>query len=830
MSTKKLVFTKGDETRPKIENLNNPEVLNTSIFSDIYSRAFDLIYGIATQQIDVNNDQNRERNNIVAFIGERGSGKTSCLKSVYKALSEHTFVSGIKEKILFNTSLPTIDPSYLDEQSNILEIVIAHLFKIFKQQVNTNVQTLGEDRLEKKRQLVKRFQEVKDALDCLNSKRIENKYHNDSIEELSKLAAGSNLREKMEKLVDCFLKYCSDGDDASKRILVISIDDLDVQTNHTYKMVEQIRKYLIVDKVVILIGVKLVQLSDLIKKKFSEDFNSDAGKDAQIDDMVARYLMKLLPLSHRLILPSYSEIPDIELILQGETTYDKELSIRDRVLKLIYDKTHMMFYNIYAQDSLIVPYNLREFLNLLSLLDGLPSLHSLPDDEREVKKKINRNIFRQYFVESWSLDKLTPKQTVFIEELTNCDATLINKYIIDYFYREYEAYLEEKKFRFDRAILQIQNKSYNVSIGDVFYVLSLISNINDVVTKRLIFAVKTVYSMLLHDKFNEMITYESLKEHSELLYNYQNHTRSYKAMNKLNHIFDYEAMIGDVILNIDYDRRPEYAPLYMTVTTTSILHEIYDSILFKYKNDIIDIEEDKDMFNLFEFFLLSTSYYAFPYHARSSRMSHHNSFPITKYPDDSTITINFISILPNITKFYNLYRKYVYLELTQQEASTNNDFNSFKDFFNLIHYFNKYSLIYKLISTKEVVNPKEKEHFKDKVVERTAIYNIEHIEILEDYIGNIHKYRLTPNSNSEEVVVNEDIDNRNFENILSMLDKLSNFCYYRFSNDREQYEDIAYTHLKEIPEFLARVKDSPKLKTLFMFIYNNRQWKTSAEQ
>lgn len=427
MCTKKLVFTKGDETRPKIENLNNSKVLNASIFSDIYNRAFDLIYGIATQQIVEHNDQNRERNNIVAFIGERGSGKTSCLKSVYKALPEHEFSSDAKDKIIFNTSLPTIDPSYLDEQSNILEIVIAHLFKIFKQQVNTNVQTLGEDRVEKKRQLVKRFQEVKDALDCLNSNRKENKYHNDSIEELSKLAAGSNLREKMEKLVDCFLKYCSDGDDASKKILVISIDDLDVQTNHTYKMVEQIRKYLIIDKVVILLGVKLVQLSDLIKKKFSEDFNSDAGKDAQIDDMVARYLMKLLPLSHRLILPSYSEIPDIELILQDETQYDKKLSIRDRVLKLIYIKTHMMFYNIYAQDSLIVPYNLRELLNLLSLLDDLPSLHTIPDDKREGKKKNNRKIFRQYFVESWSLDKLTPKQTVFIEELTNCDATLINK-------------------------------------------------------------------------------------------------------------------------------------------------------------------------------------------------------------------------------------------------------------------------------------------------------------------------------------------------------------------------------------------------------------------
>ena len=161
-----------------------------------------VIYGAGDAGMITQNALERDTStcyNIVAFIGERGSGKTSCLKSVYKALPEHEFSSDAKDKIIFNTSLPTIDPSYLDEQSNILEIVIAHLFKIFKQLVNTNAQTLGEDKLEKKRQLVKRFQEVKDALDCLNSNRKENKYHNDSIEELSKLAAGSNLREKMEK-------------------------------------------------------------------------------------------------------------------------------------------------------------------------------------------------------------------------------------------------------------------------------------------------------------------------------------------------------------------------------------------------------------------------------------------------------------------------------------------------------------------------------------------------------------------------------------------------------------------------------------------------------
>ena len=106
-------------------------------------------------------------------------------------------------------------------------------------------------------QLVKKFQDVKEALDCTKPKGNKS-ISNDSIEQLSKLASGSNLHDSMEELVDCYLNYFKSENDDNSQVLVIAIDDLDVQTSHTYQMVEQIRKYLIIDKVLILMGVKLV--------------------------------------------------------------------------------------------------------------------------------------------------------------------------------------------------------------------------------------------------------------------------------------------------------------------------------------------------------------------------------------------------------------------------------------------------------------------------------------------------------------------------------------------------------------------------------------------
>ena len=107
---KKLIFTQGDETRPKFEDLRDEATLKESIFADIYDSAFTLIKEISKSSKHIDNKHNRERNNIIAFIGERGSGKTSCLKSIYHSLNKQqgmalpSPIDGIN--VSFNNKLP----------------------------------------------------------------------------------------------------------------------------------------------------------------------------------------------------------------------------------------------------------------------------------------------------------------------------------------------------------------------------------------------------------------------------------------------------------------------------------------------------------------------------------------------------------------------------------------------------------------------------------------------------------------------------------------------------------------------------------------------------
>lgn len=78
----------GEETRPVIEDIIFPLEKNESLFAEQYKKVFEEINRFLSLQSDKREEHNEDINNIMAFIGERGSGKTSCMMSVAKSLAE----------------------------------------------------------------------------------------------------------------------------------------------------------------------------------------------------------------------------------------------------------------------------------------------------------------------------------------------------------------------------------------------------------------------------------------------------------------------------------------------------------------------------------------------------------------------------------------------------------------------------------------------------------------------------------------------------------------------------------------------------------------------
>ena len=178
--TKIIYYRKGDESFPKTEDLSKKD-WNEYLFSDIYEKAVGLISDIVkvnvlnkektfTDNINIEAERvkcyskevfNNTRNNIVAFIGERGAGKTSCLQTMYNGLCN---IACLKELYcIFDRKLPIIDPSYFNEHSNILEIVIAQMFLVFKNELQCSNNYLSPDNnfLEKKENWLNVFKMLK---------------------------------------------------------------------------------------------------------------------------------------------------------------------------------------------------------------------------------------------------------------------------------------------------------------------------------------------------------------------------------------------------------------------------------------------------------------------------------------------------------------------------------------------------------------------------------------------------------------------------------------------------------------------------------------------
>lgn len=130
MENKNIIFYVGEETKPVVENLDR---YKQSIFNYQIDKSIHLIdEHLCTVAKDMHDIQEEYPNNILAFVGERGAGKTSCMCSVVEILKEFQnrgaynfpYFNGLielpKKRI---HALKTIDPSFFDTAHNILEIM-----------------------------------------------------------------------------------------------------------------------------------------------------------------------------------------------------------------------------------------------------------------------------------------------------------------------------------------------------------------------------------------------------------------------------------------------------------------------------------------------------------------------------------------------------------------------------------------------------------------------------------------------------------------------------------------------------------------------------------
>lgn len=540
---KPVIFRIGEENKPVIHGIDD---FRSSLFEEQLTIFLAHIKRkLQTEDVNIDLFNDVYENNIIAFIGERGSGKTSCMYSGIQILKD--VQEQDKWQLMFGESfkakkrldfLKTIDPSFFDTQHNILEMLIGEMYGQLEQSIKKN-----EKNRDKARRLVDQFQKTKRHLHFLSSDKAFMR-DDDELEELAYLSSGVDLRESIKALVDCYLEW------KNANVLVVGIDDIDLNTKQAYRMVEQIRKYLILPNVLILMAVKLDQLGSVIRleltKQFKEVMQKGYGSlsDTDVAEMAERYLNKLIPLQSRIFIPNPSSFFNRRLEIVGKTgeVEKKYAMVREAVPSLIFAKCRYLFYNTKGTTSLIVPRNLRDLRMLIRMLFLMGDYDKHDTTGRSLG---NKEQFKRYLFGTWLDDMDIRYKRIAGALISETEPTLFNKKVLDLL--KAEQVFNDNLVKSDKDIADIldnNNLTYNISLGDTFYLLRRLDGMEtSLQLHKLIFFIKSLYSIRLYEYYDE-ITDSNHIENKE--------NKPYRAQ-ELEMISDYAKLIGGSLFFLQGD-------------------------------------------------------------------------------------------------------------------------------------------------------------------------------------------------------------------------------------------------------------------------------------
>lgn len=335
--------------------------------------------------------------NVFAFIGSRGSGKTTALEEFCQILREYSRNEDRWTSEIVNAEidkgerynfyvLPSIDASALEKKEDLMEVILANMYQIFQKRVQYSHSGQSySSQASLIRDIVSKFDEVyKDYLNVGNHR--EQEVLGESV--LVKLNSISNsLKTKiaLEELTKLFLKILSNEGNI-KSHLVITIDDLDLNLENGYEMFEQLHKYLSFPGVIVLIAIKYEQLKmicerhivDCLVPEYGGVHENVYGKFAKrAKNLSSDYLLKVLPFSSRIYMPEQFQLHRKDVFIVNSDLGNKDYTVKQYLLAKIAMKTGIFYDGVGLKKHFCLPNTVRELVAYNRLLDSLFSLEEI---------------------------------------------------------------------------------------------------------------------------------------------------------------------------------------------------------------------------------------------------------------------------------------------------------------------------------------------------------------------------------------------------------------------------------------------------------------------
>ena len=219
------------------------EEFSDSLFQDVYKAA-----GILAAKIESDQREMRQKkcaiyeqpDNIITFVGRRGTGKSSSMFSFMDALKKIKNTAELKnitEEVHFSTErdrdiefigLEWIDASIMEKGEDIFEMLLAKMMgEVLKE--DTTLLEMDAKKDYRIKELHKKLGSIYQKVLKLKLRNTQPVYREESpISSLRELARSIDLRQEFEKLIESYLSVKSKGSYAQNSFLVVAIDDSEI--------------------------------------------------------------------------------------------------------------------------------------------------------------------------------------------------------------------------------------------------------------------------------------------------------------------------------------------------------------------------------------------------------------------------------------------------------------------------------------------------------------------------------------------------------------------------------------------------------------------------
>ena len=498
---------------PNKINVEDYSCWKASLFQETYSRAERCLNEIVSADIELQEKARgdkdlfsrlyEENNKAIAFVGDRGSGKTSAMVSFVKACTENKLELTISGKLRYCSffSLPVIEPSKLSDGESIVGFVVSQIYSDLEKILERDKDKISRNLLEN---IVADCTDLREALRVQGMTTVELLRQNtDELAHLRLLSQTKRLTEKLGDLIQNYLELRAverKGTIYPNKFLIIPIDDLDTSIPNVYQQIEELRNYLMLPGVIITLALKIEQLSDALEQQhisaLKDLFHNKLLADAQPAEMAAKYIQKVIPDQRRVELPSFDLhiLPDCSVITDDSD--GKAESLFECFADLIMRKTGIIIIADEQQSHPLIPHNLRALHQAVLMLQKMLDIGDLKGENGKSTALIQLQKFENWILELLNASTLNETLVDIIRRFVSHS----DRNLAAFLWRSLEMYLTERRVAGEVSrLLQRDMTNENISIGDVLYLLTMLhkTEVEDDFT-LVGAAVRMLYSVRIH--------------------------------------------------------------------------------------------------------------------------------------------------------------------------------------------------------------------------------------------------------------------------------------------------------------------------------------------